>query len=625
VPEGVSAATHNVEIMHNSPTHILRRKNFKVTLVFSSSCYDWKTSPFSLTGGVDRFNASAQGFVLPRPKTRLGLPIAFLLLQLTLPAGAREGNETSHPAQIRAINVEVKNIFDPDIPGEDRWPYTWANALHIRTRAAVIRRQLLMRPGDNVSRSLMEESERNLRALPFIKEAKIVEVPVNKTESDLLVKTQDTWTTQPQIDFGSQGGESHFSSGIEEDNLFGYGKTASYFYRRDKDGPTEEIGYIDPQIGNSRLTLNSLFQATPFGNQEHLNVQRPFYSLETRYAGGANIDHVRTLNKITDNGTQLTQYGSNSSTLDAYGGIKLNDSVTDIHRLTLHYNYTENIYLQDAGTTSGSIPNNKALSGPIGSWTFDQNKFIKETFVDKAERIEDINLGHDSRVDLGYSSRSLGATSNSVPFVLLDSFGFGGDGPWFGLASYGMNGRYNTYASNQTGGRTANTLYFANLNFYDHLLPEFPLTGVVHVESAYVQNPDVPRALELGGDTGLRGFKVATFTGNKSVLANLEARFYYPYEVFHLAYLGGAAFIDTGQVQQQGVGFLRQDFHTDVGVGLRIGLTRSTVGSVYRIDVAYAIGPITQSNRIIVSISSGQGFDRNGNTFKNIASFLSSQ
>jgi outer membrane protein assembly factor BamA len=517
--------------------------------------------------------------------------------------------------RIRTINVEVKNIFDPQVPGEDRWPFTWANALHIRTRASVIRRQLLMKPGDTVNRALLEESERNLRALTFIKDAKILEVAGPDGQSDLLVRTQDTWTTQPQINFGSEGGESHFDVGFEEQNFLGYGKYVTYFLKRDKDGTSHEMGYRDPQILNTRLTLDTLFLTTPFGAEQHVSLARPFFSLETRASGGVNFDNVRSLEKSVENGLELTRYRLKRTNASVFGGVRLNEDLENIQRLSLRYRYSLDDFQAEAGTAPGTLPEDNALAGPLLTWSLEQSDFIKETFIDRAERIEDINLGHVVSVGAGYSGRKLGATENSTPFSFLDSFGFGGEGPWFGLTSYGVMGRYNHYSAEQIGGRPINTLYYANFNWYRHMLPEFPLTTVFHAESAYVQNPDAENVLELGGNTGLRGFKNESFTGNKSMLVNLEERFFVPYEVFHLAYLGGAMFIDAGQVQPAGAEFNRKEIHANVGVGMRIGLTRSTGGSVYRIDVAYALGKINQGDRVIISISSGQGFKRDGNTF----------
>src|SRR5439155_7814222 len=111
-----------------------------------------------------------------------------------------------------------------------------------------------------------------------------------------------------------------------------------------------------------------------------------------------------------------------------------------------------------------------------------QSDFIKETFADKTGRVEDINLGHEAYTGLGYVSRQFGATENSVPFAVNDSFGIGGDGLWFGLFSYGTSSRFRLYTEGQTAGRLFNTIYFANFNYYRHLLEDFPMTGVIHME-----------------------------------------------------------------------------------------------------------------------------------------------
>jgi outer membrane protein assembly factor BamA len=536
------------------------------------------------------------------------------LLNLSTSADARK-RRAGDQVTVRTINVEVENVFDPDVPGEDRWPFTWANALHIRTRASVIRRQLLMKPGETVNRALFEESERNLRSLSFIKDAKVMEMPAPNGQVDLLVRTQDTWTTQPQINFGSEGGESHFDVGFEEENFLGYGKYVTYFIKDDKDGTSHEVGYRDPQILSTRLTLDTLFRTTPFGSEQHIALARPFYALETRAAAGINFDNVRSLERVVENGIELTRYQLKQTDASVFGGYRINDDLQNIQRLTLRYRYDLDDYRAEALTAPGTLPEDNALAGPTLTWTLEQTDFIKETFIDRAERIEDINLGHQVTVGTGYSGKALGATENSTPITVTEAFGFGGDGPWFGLTSFGINGRYNHRSTGSNGGKPSNTLYFGNFNWYRHMLPEFPLTTVLHLESGYVQNPDAANLLELGGDTGLRGFKAESFTGNKSFLANIEERFFIPYEVFHLAYLGGAVFFDAGQVQPPGQGFNRKDIRANIGAGLRIGLTRSTAGSIYRIDVAYALGKINQGDRIIVSISSGQGFKRDGNTF----------
>jgi len=433
---------------------------------------------------------------------------------------------------------------------------------------------------------------------------------------DLLVHSQDSWTTQPQLDVSSEGGQTSSEVGFEEINLLGYGKDVTYLYKKNVDGISHVFGYSDPQFLNTRARLSSSFQDTPSGNNQDLTLERPFYSLNTRSAGGVSLSHYNALQKIFQGAQQINQYDQEHLNVSPYFGLWVNDDPLNVVRTQLNYRYAEDVFSQNS-TTPGTLPTAKALSGPVLSSTFIQSDFIKDTFVDKTGRVEDINLGHQAYAGLGIVDRKFGATENSIPFAINDAFGFGGDGSWFGLTSYGTSSRYRLYTEGQTAGRLFNTIYFANMNIYGHLMDDFPMTGVMHLESAYLQNPDTDNVLALGGNTGLRGYKVNSFTGNKSILFNLENRFFLPGEFLHLVYMGGAFFLDAGQVQPQGMGYNSKDLHTDVGLGMRFGLSRSADGTVIRVDLAYALGPVQQANRWILSVSTAQGFKRDTNTYAN--------
>jgi len=142
---------------------------------------------------------------------------------------------------VRDVYVDVRNIFDPTVPGENFWLFRLANVLHIETRAAVIRRELLMRPGDQTDTEQIEESERNLRALPFIKDATITPQPMRTVPSICTSKTQDSWTTQPQFNVASEGGQSTYSAGFEEITSW-IRERFFVFYKKTVDGVTHQWG-----------------------------------------------------------------------------------------------------------------------------------------------------------------------------------------------------------------------------------------------------------------------------------------------------------------------------------------------------------------------------------------------
>ena len=80
----------------------------------------------------------------PRGRFSLAMPLA----------AAAEAKKKKHRSrylkaiQVRDISVDIRNIFDPTVPGEDNWLFRLANRLHIPTKPSVIRRELLVYPGD---------------------------------------------------------------------------------------------------------------------------------------------------------------------------------------------------------------------------------------------------------------------------------------------------------------------------------------------------------------------------------------------------------------------------------------------------------------------------------------------
>jgi hypothetical protein len=546
-----------------------------------------------------------------------------LALGFSQPAlAARRKSPSLAGIEVRNIDIDTKDVFDPTIPQESAWPYRFVNKLHIHTRDSVIRRELLMKPGDTTNESKLEESERKLRSLDFVKSATIEHIPASnepKTSNkvDLKVTVQDAWTTQPQANFGSQGGQSSFSVGFVEENFLGYGKYVSYFNNHQANETENSFRYNDPQFFNTRWHLDGTLKRATAGNTELLSIQRPFYSLTTRYSYGGSLNRSEVLNKLYQNSTEISRYTDHHRDYQAFFGIRLNDDPLVADRLTLSYRDIKDQYFVDPLTAPGTLPANKAFVGPLVKWSRDPSDFIKDTFVDKAGRIEDINLGHQFVFASGISARALGATDNTIPFSAQHAFGFGEQTYGFGLVSYGLAGRYVLNDAPGVGHKLDNTIYFATLNGYRHGQTPWPLTHTMHAESAWIQNPETQNLLQLGGDTGLRAYKVLSFTGNKSILLNYESRLFYPDEILRLFYLGAAVFAEGGQVQPQGNPFRTQDFHTDVGVGLRIGLSRSSGGSLIRLDIGYALGQINQGNRIIVSVSSSPGFKRTANTYGN--------
>jgi outer membrane translocation and assembly module TamA len=90
---------------------------------------------------------------------------------------------------------------------------------------------------------------------------------------------------------------------------------------------------------------------------------------------------------------------------------------------------------------------------------------------------------------------------------------------------------------------------------------------------------------------------------------NIEDRMFFIDELWSLFSVGGAVFYDTGYVWAKGNPVALSKLRSDVGVGLRFGLTRSSNEVVIRLDCSYRLQRDNPGDSaFVVSFGTGQAF-----------------
>ncbi|MBI4422367.1 MAG: hypothetical protein HY554_01490 [Elusimicrobia bacterium] len=512
---------------------------------------------------------------------------------------------------IGEVSTGRLNVFDPAVAGEDRWLFRVANRLHVVTRDRVVRRELLQGPGDRWSPELALEAERNLRASGFIRKAEIRPRPRPGGRLDLEVRTQDTWTLAPQFSVGTEGGDHYLIWGLEENNILGYGKAASLFHSRIGDSSRNEFRYRDPRLWGSRQRLTGLYAATPKGDEIGALIDRPFFSLASPYSMQLLWARIIQEDALFHNAEERSKFIQNFRSVQASIGARINEDDDPVQRILLGTHYQRDHFDSTGDTVSGTLPGDRKLSGPVAGFVLIQPRFIKETYIDKMERVEDFNVGNEFSIAGGPMLRSWGSDRDRWTLSTLDQQGWRMAEGRFLLAQGGLLGRL-------AGGRPENALAYGNLNLFWKTVWPLPQTWVVHAEINASRRLDGENQLILGGNTGLRGYKNNSFTGAKTALLNVEDRLFLTDEFFHLFHLGGVAFFETGAVAAETSGFRGTRFKSDVGLGFRVAPSRSTTGGVLRMDVAYALNSGPGSSRWVVSIRGGQAFQIFNSTNRNV-------
>ena len=92
----------------------------------------------------------------------------------------------------------------------------------------------------------------------------------------------------------------------------------------------------------------------------------------------------------------------------------------------------------------------------------------------------------------------------------------------------------------------------------------------------------------------MRGYPVRHVEVNKSVVINIEERFYSDWYWFNLIRVGAAAYLDIGKGWNEKIPLQFQKYDDDkwlanIGVGLRLTPTRADANHVSHLDLAFPI------------------------------------
>lgn len=505
-------------------------------------------------------------------------------------------------ARIGDIRIERVNVFDPTVPGEDWWPFRAANKIHYPTRETIIRRELLFAPGDAWDPLKVIQSERNLRANGSFRRADILPVSRPDGSVDAVVRTQDSWTTNPRFAAGTEGGESFFGLGLEEGNILGYGKNVGFDYGRTGNRTASSYNYGDPRFLGTRLALNGAYSHGSTGDSASAGLRSPFYSLDSPHATAVAWQRSVTENAIYRDADEFSRFRRRRRVAEASIGQRLDADTVFVQRVEGGWYADRAQYEPLPATAPGTLPYDREMSGPTVGYSWVRPAYIKENYIDRMERVEDFNLGNELSVRAGWMGGRTGSDRDRLIYNASNQQGVRFAPGRFAIGRVGLSGR-------TVAGKWENGLVSADFNFFWKTNWRGDHTLVGHAEGAFGRRLDRDSQIALGGSTGLRGYKNNSFAGGKALLVNFEDRFFFPGEWFHLVRLGAAVFVDTGIVGDEGARLALRNIKSDVGAGLRAASTRSRSGGVARIDLAYALnrGP-GGGSRWVVSIKGGQAF-----------------
>lgn len=454
--------------------------------------------------------------------------------------------------------------FGPTIDDFIREPNTWlgkmANKVQIDTRNFVVRNNLLFKEGDKLVPYNLADSERILRQLSFIRDARVLVIWAGGTEVILLVATKDNWSIV--------AGASHFSNDSNsvrfyDRNVLGIGHMLEHelLIRNNQFGYN---GYYKvDNIGGSFIT-GSAGYTDAFGYKDYIiSFDRRLISRKIKYGGGLTIQqkHSMIINKKEK---EITGPPLTYNNYDVWFGkrfclmpptkkcpenIELLWSVRYKNQYFIERPYVDidsNFYYHDSEFYLTSIG-------------FAKRKYYTARLINYFGVNEDIPTGFKFELIAGFEKREFyNRPYSGISFLRSNYFKYGYYSMLFEYGSFFRNGHAEQGVASATLSGFGNGHSFGRYRYR----PFFRLNYSTGINRIYGQT------INLNGENGITSLVGETKGLHRLVFKHESVLFQMKkFADFNFAF---TAFTAMGIIGTEKSFFDQHDFYSGIGLGIRI-------------------------------------------------------
>lgn len=479
---------------------------------------------------------------------------------------------------IERIDVAPLDVFEPrdPLPG-------WLNVFHATTRRSVVSREMLLHKGEPYQQTLVDETLRNLRALPQLSLV-IVVATVGSAPDRIgaIIITKDVWSLRASWDIvATPGGVQELDVEPTETNLFGTHQTVRALAIYEPSAYTFGVGYTIPRLDTSRIAVLADAEVmvnrgtgAPEGSYGSMTAGQPLYSglahwswdavvqwedvVTRNYVNAHLSDYVDpTTNLLVPYQYRTDFYGAQYELTRSFGW----DTKQDI---TLSAGINHAVYRVPATNLNpiavadfirDRVPLSDTSVGPSIRYRTYTKRYLRVIDFDSLALQEDYGLGHDILLRVSPSFRALGGSRDVVDLYAAAQYTFAIRD---GLVRVSLS---------SDNGIEPSRISDAVVTPWAHLVtPTIGKLGRIVVDGGleyrwrnYLRNYEF-----VGGGDRIRGFPTNYFVGKDMVAYSVELRSR-PVEILSCQ-LGGVAFYDVADAFN---GFGELEPYQSAGVGFR--------------------------------------------------------
>ena len=484
------------------------------------------------------------------------------------------------------------------------------NTLNFNTRERVILNNLLFETGDAVNPALLADSERIIRELPFIKDARVMVKPRDDDPGlvDVEIITRDVVALSVGFEARSLGAgvlrlnhSNLFGSGHELDNQIIVDDRATQTWGY-------QVYYRIPNIKRTFTSLELLYANTSQLYETALRIHRDFVSPSIKYAGNLTIsrqafEEVLLKNIVSDRKFDLVTIPQEFDIKDAWLArafpLKTHDpALRDRTRIVLSGRLSDINYLTRPGVSPHTFKrfHNRFLA--IAGIGYSQRQYFKDQLIFGYGRTEDIPYGMAAELLAGYEWGEFYNRS-----YLGARFSRGG---YLGLFGY-------FYASLKTEGflvgqRSEQGLFRTDFGYISNLIDRNRWKFRQFITFNYTKgfNRFDNEFIDINDHNGIRGLASNTLRGTQRLLLNFETVAFTPLNLldFRLALFG---FADLGLINDGKRDIFKEEPQKGFGIGFRIRNDNLTFNAL-EIRLAYYPNVPIGLKDIALHLSGNPGF-----------------
>ncbi len=452
------------------------------------------------------------------------------------------------------------------------------NALHTKTRDQVVADNLLFQSGDSLQPNDLADTERILRALPSIEDARIYVSPAARDSDavDLLIVTQDrfSWGLGMTVLTADK-----YRLRLINRNVLGWGAELNYAMLYDRQAHPLLAHDFKYNVYNIRGSfISSVFNYIYSQKRQSfwLSFNRPFISPHISYIGSLDLGSVRNLMTFNNEGISISEYVKVFNQDLWIGRIFTLGKPQERNNLILSGRVSRTRFSERPGieVVNTYLYNNTLL---LGRLSLAQIKYFKSRMIYSFGRTEDVPYG---LLIQGTSGYEVGELQNR--------YYFGSDFSWANtighLGYLGLSAEFGIFRHAkdfEQGVLNLQLLYFSPLLE----LRRFNIRQIIKMAFTNGINRSTLETINLKDK--LKGFSKSEPAGRGNLIVNLETVTFAPWYFYGFKF-ALFTYADFALLSERSVFTSRTELYSTVGLGCRFK-NESLVFKTLNLRIGYFI------------------------------------